>query len=58
MLSAYNDNFTSSLPICVLLFIFSLLAVAKTSNTILNGVGILVLFQSLPLSIQLAVGLS
>ena len=57
MLSAHNDSFTSSLPICVPFIIF-LLAVAKTSHTMLKTVGILVLFQILPLSIQLAVGLS
>ena len=68
MLSAYNDNFTSSLPIWIP-FISCQIAVARASNTMLNrsdesGHPCLVsdfsgkAFSFSPLSIILAVGLS
>ena len=40
MLSAYNDNFTSSLPVGVSFISFSyLIAVARTPSTVLNRNG-------------------
>ena len=40
MLSAYNDNFTSSLPVWIPFISFScLIVVARTSNTVLNRNG-------------------
>ena len=40
MSSAYNDNFTSSLPIWIFLISFScLIVVARISNTMLNRSG-------------------
>ena len=38
MSSAYNDNFTSSLPICIRL-ISCLIDMARNSNTVLNRTG-------------------
>ena len=40
MSSAYNDNFTSSLPVCVpFIAFYCLIAVARTSDTVLNRSG-------------------
>ena len=67
MSSAYNDNFTSSLPIWIP-FIYCLIAVARTSITMLNRSGesgdpylvsdfIRKVFSFSPSSFMLAVGL-